>query len=203
MLVAAEDPVVRRVRLVRAVAGRDRQGEHFAGAEVGDGRAHEVVVDGDLLEGEREVAAGEGGVDELEHAGAQGHVGDGRAGHRVGGDRAVGTGDAELLHDALVAGAADDEQVGVERLGRQRHVHVAGVGVDAAHEPAGLLDAGPEQDGVGRTVTVDHGVAVGLRARQRLLADVEHDDVEAGGGEVACHEGADAPVPADDVVPTQ
>src|SRR5665647_2104348 len=74
VLVAAEDAGVGRIGLVRAVALRDREGEHLAGTEVGDGRPLELVVDGDLFEGEGEVAAGQSSVDELQYAWAQGHV---------------------------------------------------------------------------------------------------------------------------------
>jgi hypothetical protein len=128
---------------------------------------------------------GKGGVDEVDHARPTASSASRWPAIVYGRDDAAGAG----LHQPGLrigrVGAGDDEELGVERAGRQDDVDVVGVRVDRRDQALGPLDAGGAQGRLFGRVAFDLEESLAPGAAQRLGQDVDDHDLAAGVDEFA------------------
>ncbi len=125
------------------------------------------------------MAAGGQGVDEVDHERLEGRKGHAPPADAVGRDDPVGARPLHARHAHRLAHAGDDEQAGVEGLGGEDDVGVAGVGVGGGQQAAGALDAGFEEGSVGGGVAFQQQVVPLAGSLQGLGVGLDDDERRA------------------------
>ncbi len=137
-------------------------------------------------------------------------LGDVRSGHERGHagcaeflwvDDAVGAGVGQLGDALVLAGAGDDEEVGLDRASRERHEQVLGVAFERGDQRSGALEAGARASvlsSVASPTTVGNGMSA-----VRSGIEVHDHDVVAGSVQIFGNGPADASPSAHDGVPAE
>ena len=139
-------------------------------------------------------------VEKTGELGPQYGLRDAHAAHDIGRDHAVCARRLHLADGTLQSGAAQDEEIGVERPRSEGDEHVFRVRGQGADEAPGLLHLRLDEGFIERGVAEDNEFSLLIEMRGDGLLTLDDDVGQRLSGVFSSDGGADAPIPADDVM---